>query len=82
MMPAQFGDDSWGLWLLDVDRQVLLGYSVEPDDRNTPQLQLVAARQTRFDRGLRDFNSAPPSPGDVQELIELEADNNRVRGNR
>jgi len=59
--------------LLDVDSQTLAAYQFLPSPRS---LQLVAARTYRFDRGLQNFNTAAPSPREVEELLKME---DRVR---
>jgi len=41
-------------------------------------LRLVAARDFRFDRRLRNFNTRDPSPQEVQELIGKEGSSGRV----
>ena len=79
MMPAELSDGTFGAWLVDVDRQVLVAYVLDPTRDGRGQLRLVAARQTQFDRRLRDFNTAAPAPREVRRLIELESDNARVR---
>ncbi len=73
IMPAQFSANTWGVYLLDVDSQTLAAYQFLPSPRS---LQLVAARTYRFDRGLQNFNTAAPSPREVEELLKME---DRVR---
>lgn len=69
IMPAQFSSNTWGVYLLDVDSQTLAAYQYLPGPR---QLQLVAARTYRYDRGLQNFNTAAPSPREVEELLRME----------
>lgn len=69
VMPAQFSSNTWGAYLLDVDSQTLAAYQYLPAQR---QLQLVAARTYRYDRGLQNFNTAAPSPREVEELLRME----------
>lgn len=69
IMPAQLSSNTWGVYLLDVDAQTLAVYQYLPGDR---QLQLVAARTYRHDRRLQQFNTAAPSPREVEELLRME----------
>lgn len=69
VMPAQFSSNTWGAYLLDVDSQTLAVYVYLPGER---QLQLVAARTYRHDRRLQQFNTAAPSPREVEELLRME----------
>ena len=69
IMPAQFSNNVWGTYLLDVDSQTLAAYTYLPGQR---QLQLVAARTYKYDRRLQNFNTATPSPNEVKELLDRE----------
>lgn len=69
VMPAQLSGNTWGVYLLDVDAQTLAVYQYLPGER---QLQLVAARTYRHDRRLQQFNTAAPSPREVEELLRME----------
>jgi hypothetical protein len=74
IVPAQFSQNTWGCYLMDVDRQTLAAYQFYSGDR---QLRLVSARHFRYDRDLRRFNTAP-DPEEVKELIENERNKQRV----
>ncbi len=74
LMPAQFASNKWGCYVMDVDAQTLVAYEYNPSDRS---LRLVAARSFVFDRQLRDYNTFP-APRDVQKLLELERDRDRL----
>jgi hypothetical protein len=67
LMPAQFSVNTWGCYIMDVDRQTLCGYQYLPGEH---QLRLVAARDFRYDRDLKNYNTGNPSPAEVQELVE------------
>ncbi len=68
VMPAQFSNNTWGCYLLDVRAQTLCAYQYTPGDR---QLRFLAARNFRYDRQLGDYNTAP-SPRDVENLVRQE----------
>lgn len=69
MMPAQFSENVWGCYIMDVDRQVLCAYSITG---NPPQLRLVASRDFRYDHQLKDYNTQHPTPLEVKNLVEKE----------
>lgn len=75
LMPAQFSSNVWGCYIMDVDQQTLCAYTVSG---SPPQLRLVAARNFRWDRGLKHYNTPGPSPEEVQDLIAKEAQSARV----
>jgi hypothetical protein len=75
LMPGQFSSSVWGCYIMDVDQQTLCAYTVSG---SPPQLRLVAARDFRFDRRLRNYNTGNPSPQEVQDLIAKEASSGRV----
>jgi hypothetical protein len=63
--PAQFSQNLWGAYVMDVDRQVLCAYQYFPGER---QLRLVAARGFRHDHKLTNFNTLP-DPADVEQMV-------------
>lgn len=69
IMPAQFANNLWGCYLMDVDAQTLCAYMYYPGER---QLRLAAARSFKYDRHLGNYNTANPSPNEVKELVEKE----------
>jgi hypothetical protein len=74
LMPAQFSPNTWGCYVMDVDRQTLVAYQFFPADK---QLRLIAARNFSFDRRLGNFNTSPP-PLEIRDLAEKEGQTNRV----
>lgn len=78
LMPAQFGRDRWGCYVMDVDAQTLIAYEYvgEPRGDAKRELRLVAARTFRWDRQLRNHNTTPP-PKDIREIVELEQNQER-----
>jgi len=67
--PAQFSQNLWGCYVMDVDRQTLCAYQYLPGER---QLRLVAARGFRHDHKLTNFNTTP-DPADVEQLVNKPA---------
>ena len=75
LMPGQFSSNLWGCYIIDVDQQTLCAYTVSG---SPPQLKLVAARDFRYDRRLKNYNTPSPTPQEVQELVAKEASSGRV----
>jgi hypothetical protein len=71
LMPAQFSQNTWGCYVLDIDTQTLCAYRYRPVNDGS-DLQLVAARKISYDRKLTKFNSDKPSPNEVKQLVEQE----------
>src|SRR5215204_5029438 len=57
VMPAQLSNNTWGCYLLDVDRGTLSTYQFFP---GASKLQFVSARNIRNDTSLHNFNTTPP----------------------
>ncbi len=74
VMPAQLSGNTWGAYLMDVDRGTLCVYQFFPGTR---QLLLVASRKFTNDTRLENFNTSP-SPGEVADLVEKQAKGIRV----
>lgn len=72
IMPAQTANNMWGCYLLDVDSQTLCLYQYYPGEK---QLRLAAARDYRWDRRLRRFNTGDPTPNEVKALVDKEQAN-------
>jgi len=75
VVPAQLASNSYGVYLMDVDAQTLCTYWFDPSKK---QLQLVAARNFRWDRRLGHFNTGAPSPEEAKQIFELEQNGGRV----
>ena len=69
VMPAQLSGNTWGAYLMDIDRGTLSVYQFFPGSR---QLQFVASRKFTNDTKLENFNTAP-TPGEVADLVEKQA---------
>ena len=65
VMPAQLSGNTWGCYLMDVDRGTLCVYQFLPGAR---QLQFVASRNFAQDTRLSNFNTSP-TPTEIQELV-------------
>jgi len=65
VMPAQLTRDTWGCYLMDVDRGTLCVYKYFDGAK---KLEFVAARSFASDSRLANYNTAP-SPQDVAELV-------------
>jgi hypothetical protein len=74
VMPAQMSGNIWGCYILDVDQQTLCAYNVTG---SPPKLTLIAARDFRYDRRVRNYNTLP-SPQEIQDLVAKEAASGRV----
>lgn len=61
--------DSYGLFMVDVDEMTVWCYEYNSSSR---QLCLVAARSWMYDRYLKNFNSCPPSPEEVENMVQME----------
>ena len=65
VMPAQLSGNTWGCYLIDVDRSTLCCYQFFP---GSSELKFVAARNYRNDTALNTFNTSP-SPAEIQNLV-------------
>jgi hypothetical protein len=74
VMPAQLSGNTWGAYLMDVDKGTLCVYQFFPGTR---QLLLVASRKFTNDTRLENFNTSP-TPGEVADLVEKQAKGIRV----
>src|SRR5947207_10155098 len=66
VMPAQLSGNSWGCYVMDVDRGTLCCYQYLPGNS---ELKFVAARSFRSDLQLREYNTTP-SPKEIANLVE------------
>lgn len=69
MMPAQFSQFVWGCYVMDTDKQTLCAYEYIAGQK---QLRLAAARNFKFDRDLRSYNTLP-QPEEIERLVQLQA---------
>ena len=80
LMPAQFSQNTWGCYILDIDTQALCAYRYHPTNDGA-DLQLVAARRISYDRKLTNFNSSKPSWLEVKQWIDQAAQGIRGQEN-
>jgi hypothetical protein len=66
VMPAQLSGNTWGAYLMDIDKGTLSVYQFLP---GISQLKFVAARKFTNDTLMENWNTLP-SPQDVADLVE------------
>lgn len=65
---GQLDQNSYGLFMLDVDQGTVWCYEIDSVG-GTRKLRLIAARTWVYDRYLQDFNCAAPDFRAVQQLV-------------
>ena len=70
VVPIQIGRDSYGLAMIDVERETLWIYEINPRGTIHNRLKLLAARSWKYDRFLQDYNTSEPRPEQVRLLLE------------
>lgn len=73
LMPGQLSNSSWGCYVMDVDRRVLMVYSMAGG-----KLRLSATRDFSNDRFLSDFAGEAPSPAEVKVMVDKARDASRI----
>jgi len=68
LMPAQFAQNRYGLYIMDVDARTIASYEWEAGEK---LLRLTAVRDFNFDRQLRQYNTFP-LPSEVEKLVQIE----------
>jgi hypothetical protein len=66
---VQLGNGIYGLALVDKADMRILVYQFNPKSPHG-KLELIAARDFRYDQQLKDYNNAEPTPKKVREIIE------------
>ena len=74
LMPAQLSSNSWGVYVMDVDRQSLMVYHFDP---NAKRLNFIAAREIVHDRQLGNYNTFP-NPAEIKSIAEKERQTDRL----
>lgn len=64
---GQLDENSYGLFMMDVDSSNVWIYQYQPGSR---RLQLVAARSFLFDRYLEDYQNDTPTPQQSKQMLE------------
>src|SRR3954468_24773276 len=67
VVPAHFGSNFYGCYIMDVDAQTICAYQMFPGEH---QFKLIAARSFKYDRRLNNYNT--PDPNEVRQLVEKE----------
>ncbi|HSW44800.1 MAG TPA: hypothetical protein VLM89_04450 [Phycisphaerae bacterium] len=68
---GQLDSRAFGLFMLDVDSGTVWCYEMVRNRSSDPiYMRLVAARSWLYDRYLEEFNTAPPTPTEVRQLVE------------
>jgi hypothetical protein len=68
LMPAQFSQNTYGAYVMDIDKQTLCAYQFFPGEK---QLRFIAARRFSHDLRMTSFNTIPPE-ADVKQMIEAQ----------
>ena len=67
VVAGQISDETYGLYLVDTEKQTICVYQYEPKDR---KLEWRASRTYRFDVQMDAYNTAEPLPSEVQRLAD------------
>ena len=70
VIPVQLERDSYGLAMVDTVGQTLWIYEINKHGPSHNRLKLLAARSWRYDRLLKQYNTAEPKPEQVKLLLE------------
>ncbi len=70
---GQIDRNRWGLFMLDIEQGTVWCYAMDTENA-TPKMRLIAGRSWIYDRYLRDFNGAPPTVADIQQLVAIQRD--------
>ena len=65
---GQLDQNSFGLFMLDIEQGTIWCYELERD-QGVRKLRLIAARSWVYDRYLHEFNCAKPTYSDMQKLV-------------
>jgi hypothetical protein len=70
VIPIQLERGNFGLAMVDTANQTLWVYQLNSTGPGYNRLQLLAARSWRYDRLLKQYNTADPKPQQVKMLLE------------
>jgi hypothetical protein len=70
VVPIQIERDSYGLAMVDTVGQTLWVYELNSRGPTHNRLRLLAARSWQYDRLLKQYNTAEPTPEQVRMLLE------------
>lgn len=70
VVPIQLERDSFGLAMVDTFAETLWIYEINTHGPAHSRLKLLAARSFKYDRKLKQYNTAEPTPEQVRILLE------------
>ena len=70
VIPIQLERDLYGIAMVDTNAQTLWVYEVRSRGPAYNRLKLLAARSWRYDKLLKQYNTADPNPEQVKLLLE------------
>lgn len=65
---GQLDQNQYGLFMMDIEQGTIWVYEMDQIN-GTHKLRLTAARSWVFDRYLKDFNGAEPTPETIRDLL-------------
>ena len=66
--PGQLDQNQYGLFMIDIEQGTIWVYEMDQAG-GTHKLRLTAARSWIYDRYLKDFNGAEPTPEMIRDLL-------------
>lgn len=70
VIPVQIDRNTFGVAMIDTIGQTLWVYEFNTRGPTHDRLKLMAARSFKYDRGLKQYNTAKPTPEQVKILLE------------
>ena len=70
IVPMQIDRENSGIAMIDTVAQTMWIYRINSRGAAYNRLELIAARSWRYDRQLKQYNSADPKPERVKALLE------------
>jgi predicted RNA-binding protein with PUA domain len=79
VVPIQIERDKYGVAMVDTTGETLWIYELNSTGPAHNRLRLLAARSWRYDRLLKQYNTAEPKPEQVRMLLEEEVSDKQVK---
>jgi len=70
VVPIQLGREAYGIAMVDTVGQTLWVYEINSRGPAYNRLRLFAARSWRYDKLLKEYNTADPKPERVKQILE------------
>jgi len=70
VIPLQLGREAYGIAMVDTVGQTLWVYEINSRGPAYNRLRLFAARSWRYDKLLKEYNTADPKPERVKQILE------------